>query len=36
MLQPVSLGHHRCICPGLSLDDRGIPLGQYWQFCFLI
>ena len=34
MLQPVSLGHHRCICPGLSLDDRGIPLGQQLAILF--
>jgi len=34
MLQPVSLGHHRCICPGLSLDERGVPLGQQLVILF--
>ena len=34
MLQPVSLGHHRCICPGLSLAERGIPLGQQMALFF--
>ena len=34
MLQPVSLGHHRSICPGLALDGRGISLGRQLAIFF--
>lgn len=34
MLQPVSLGQHRSICPGTALDGRGISLGRQLALFF--